>query len=70
MGLVLELNDVGAPLLRALFARISDAISWLLTTLIGRSLGLIFRGVRQVIKCCNEILEFALLVGVGSGSTY
>lgn len=47
MCLLLEVNDVAAPLLRGLFARVNTALQWLLTTLIGRGLGLIFRGVRQ-----------------------
>lgn len=47
MCLLLEVNDVAAPLLRSLFARVSTALQWLLTALIGRGLGLIFRGVRQ-----------------------
>ncbi len=47
MCLLLEVNDVGAPLLRNLARRLGAAISWLLTILIGRSLGLIMRGVRQ-----------------------
>lgn len=47
MCLLLELNDVGAPLLHMLARRLASAVQWLLTTLIGRSLGLIVRGVRQ-----------------------
>ena len=47
VSFMLELGDVAAPLLRSLFARVSAAISWLLVTLIGRSLGLVFRGVRE-----------------------
>jgi Protein of unknown function (DUF3685) len=45
--LLMEVNDVAAPLLHRLFTHVSAALQWLLTALIGRSLGLIFRGVRQ-----------------------
>ncbi len=50
MCLLLEVNDVAAPLLHGLFGRLSAAASWLLTALIGRGLGLIFRGVRQCFR--------------------
>ena len=45
--LLLELADVAAPILGSAFARLSTAVSWLLVILIGRSLGLVFRGVRE-----------------------
>lgn len=45
--LLLELADVAAPILGSVFARLSTAMSWLLVILIGRSLGLVFRGVRE-----------------------
>lgn len=48
--LLLETCDVAAPFLRSMVQRLSSAISWLLTTLIGRSLGLIFRGIRQSVS--------------------
>ena len=47
VSFVLEFGDVAMPLLRSLFSRLSAAVSWLLVTLIGRSLGLVFRGVRE-----------------------
>ena len=47
VSLALELGDVAVPLLQSAFARVSAAISWLLVILIGRSLGLVFRGVRE-----------------------
>jgi Protein of unknown function (DUF3685) len=47
MCLLMEVNDVAAPLLHRLFLQVSAALQWLLTALIGRGLGLIFRGVRQ-----------------------
>ena len=43
----LEACDFLAPLLERLFSRIGDAVSWLLVRLIGRSLGLIYRGVKE-----------------------
>ncbi len=43
----LEAFDFLAPLLERLFSRIGDAMSWLLVRLIGRSLGLIYRGVKE-----------------------
>lgn len=46
-SLALEAMDVAAPLLQRLLARLGDAVSWLLVRLIGRSLGLIYRGVRE-----------------------
>lgn len=47
MCLLMEVNDVAAPLLHRLFTQLSAALQWLLTTLIGRGLGLVFRGIRQ-----------------------
>ena len=46
-SLALEAMDVAAPLLQRLLLRLGDAVSWLLVRLIGRSLGLIYRGVRE-----------------------
>ena len=46
-SLALEALDVAGPLLARLLARASAAASWLLVRLIGRSLGLVYRGVRQ-----------------------
>jgi hypothetical protein len=43
----LEACDFLAPLLERLFSKIGDAVSWLLVRLIGRSLGLIYRGVKE-----------------------
>ena len=39
--------DVATPLVRAAFLRASAFASWLLIALIGRGLGLIYRGIRQ-----------------------
>ena len=47
MSLLLEALDFAAPILQKLGGKASEAVSWLLSALIGRSLGLIFRGIRQ-----------------------
>jgi hypothetical protein len=44
---MLEAADVVGPLLKRVGTKFGDLISWLLVTLIGRSLGLVARGVRQ-----------------------
>lgn len=49
VSLALEALDVAAPLAAGLLARAGAAASWLLVALIGRSLGLMYRGVRQSI---------------------
>jgi Protein of unknown function (DUF3685) len=46
-SVLLEAADVVGPLLKRAGRRIGDVISWLLVTLIGRSLGLVARGVQQ-----------------------
>lgn len=43
----LELSDVAMPLFRVVFTKGRDAVSFFLTCLIGRSLGLIYTGIRQ-----------------------
>ena len=47
MSFLLEAADVLLPIFRSCMARVSAAISWLLVKLIGRALGLIYRGVKQ-----------------------
>ncbi|CAK9181212.1 unnamed protein product [Ilex paraguariensis] len=49
-SLLLELADITMPLVRTVCAKISDAISFFLVCLIGRSLGLIFTGIRQSLR--------------------
>ncbi|XP_026433604.1 uncharacterized protein LOC113331039 isoform X6 [Papaver somniferum] len=46
-SLFLEFSDISMPLVKAIFGKVSSAISFLLVSLIGRSLGLIYRGIRQ-----------------------
>ena len=43
----MELGDVLAPVFAGVADRMSSFLSWLLVSLIGRGLGLIYRGVRQ-----------------------
>lgn len=49
-SLYLELADITMPLIRTLVAKVSDAISFFLVCLIGRSLGLIYTGIRQSLR--------------------
>ncbi|KAA8543471.1 hypothetical protein F0562_021034 [Nyssa sinensis] len=49
-SLFLELADIAMPLIRTIFAKVSDAISFFLVFLIGRSLGLIYTGIRQSLR--------------------
>lgn len=52
-SLFLELADIAMPLLRTVTAKVSDAISFFLVSLIGRSLGLIYTGIRQSLRWKN-----------------
>lgn len=52
-SLFLELADIAMPLLRAVTAKVRDAISFFLVSLIGRSLGLIYTGIRQSLRWKN-----------------
>jgi uncharacterized membrane protein YeaQ/YmgE (transglycosylase-associated protein family) len=47
VSLMLETGDVVGPMLRTLLGCIGSLLSWLLVTMIGRSLGLVYRGVMQ-----------------------
>lgn len=49
-SLYLELSDIGMPFVRTVAAKISDAVSFFLVCLIGRSLGLIYTGIRQSLR--------------------
>ncbi|XP_043706825.1 uncharacterized protein LOC122656400 isoform X1 [Telopea speciosissima] len=46
-SLFLEFSDITMPIVKVIFAKISSAISFFLVSLIGRSLGLIYTGIRQ-----------------------
>ncbi|XP_022867756.1 uncharacterized protein LOC111387431 isoform X2 [Olea europaea var. sylvestris] len=49
-SLFLELTDITMPIIRTVIAKVSDAISFFLVCLIGRSLGLIYSGIRQSLR--------------------
>ncbi|XAR60983.1 hypothetical protein NMG60_11034549 [Bertholletia excelsa] len=49
-SLFLELSDVMMPFIKTLVSKVSDAISFFLVCLIGRSLGLIYTGIRQSLR--------------------
>ncbi|KAL4571918.1 hypothetical protein LXL04_018685 [Taraxacum kok-saghyz] len=49
-SLYLELSDIAMPFVRTLATKISDAVSFFLVSLIGRSLGLIYTGIRQSLR--------------------
>lgn len=49
-SLFLELSDIGMPFIKAVINKVSDAISFFLVSLIGRSLGLIYTGIRQSLR--------------------
>ncbi|KAL2540746.1 hypothetical protein Adt_01724 [Abeliophyllum distichum] len=49
-SLFLELADITMPFIRTAIAKVSDAISFFLVCLIGRSLGLIYSGIRQSLR--------------------
>ena len=47
VSLCLEAADVMMPLVQNVCTRLGDALSWLLVRLIGRALGLVFKGIKQ-----------------------
>ncbi|XP_010442333.1 PREDICTED: uncharacterized protein LOC104725366 isoform X2 [Camelina sativa] len=49
-SLFLELSDIGMPIIRVVLDKVSSIISFFLVTLIGRSVGLIFTGIRQSLR--------------------
>lgn len=46
----MEIGDVVAPLFARLLARVSRFVSWLLVSLVGGGLGLIYKGIRQSLR--------------------
>lgn len=46
-SLYLELSDITMPLAKTIFTKITSAISFFLVCMVGRSLGLIFTGIKQ-----------------------
>jgi len=53
-SLYLEFSDIVGPLLEALVKKLGEAVSFLLVRLIGRSLGLIFEGIRQSVRWTSK----------------
>ncbi|KAJ8749487.1 hypothetical protein K2173_025682 [Erythroxylum novogranatense] len=49
-SLYLELSDITMPFIRAVVKQVSNAISFFLVSLIGRSLGLVYSGIRQALR--------------------
>ncbi|XP_044491692.1 uncharacterized protein LOC123215593 isoform X2 [Mangifera indica] len=49
-SLFLELSDISLPFIRAVFEKLSNAISFFFVSLIGRSIGLIYTGIRQSLR--------------------
>nr|VDC68262.1 unnamed protein product [Brassica rapa] len=49
-SLFLELSDIGMPIIKVVLDKVSSIISFFLVTLIGRSVGLIFTGIRQSLR--------------------
>lgn len=49
-SLFLEFSDISMPIVRAVIEKVSNAISFFLVSLIGRSLGLIYTGIRQSLR--------------------
>jgi hypothetical protein len=41
------LSDIAMPFIRVAFSKVSSAVSYFWVSMIGRSLGLIFSGIRQ-----------------------
>lgn len=46
----LELADITMPIVKTVVAKVSDAISFFLVSLIGRSLGLIYSGIKNSLR--------------------
>lgn len=49
-SLFLELSDISMPMIQVFFNKVSNAITFFLVSLIGRSLGLIYTGIRQSLR--------------------
>uniref|UniRef100_A0A7N0UQK8 DUF3685 domain-containing protein n=2 Tax=Kalanchoe fedtschenkoi TaxID=63787 RepID=A0A7N0UQK8_KALFE len=49
-SLFIELSDITLPMIKTMISQVSNAISFFLVSLIGRSLGLIYTGIRQSIR--------------------
>lgn len=49
-SLLLELSDIAMPMMKAIIAQLRNAISFFLVSLIGRSVGLVYSGIRQSLR--------------------
>ncbi|KAH9621068.1 hypothetical protein KSS87_001489 [Heliosperma pusillum] len=49
-SLVLELTDIALPVAKAIVAQARNAVSFFLVSLLGRSVGLVYTGIRQSLK--------------------
>lgn len=55
VSMIIELADVSLPLFRSALNNCSRVASWLLVTLIGRSLGLVYRGIKESMDPQNRV---------------
>lgn len=49
-SLILELFDIAVPMVKAVVSQVRSAISFFLVSLIGRSVGLVYTGIRQSLR--------------------
>ncbi|KMT05689.1 hypothetical protein BVRB_7g166970 [Beta vulgaris subsp. vulgaris] len=49
-SLILELSDIAVPMGKAVVSQVRNAISFFLVSLIGRSVGLVYTGIRQSLR--------------------
>ena len=57
MSMFLELADVIVPIAQSALSNFKNFASWLLVTLIGRSLGLVYRGIRESMGSNNGDIQ-------------
>ncbi|KAK9082117.1 hypothetical protein Syun_031705 [Stephania yunnanensis] len=65
-SLLLEFSDITMPMVRTIFAKVSDGISFFLVCLIGRSLELIYKGIRQ--SLADSVIREGQLILLGKAS--
>uniref|UniRef100_A0A803LAI0 Uncharacterized protein n=1 Tax=Chenopodium quinoa TaxID=63459 RepID=A0A803LAI0_CHEQI len=49
-SLILELSDIAVPMVKVIVSQVRNAISFFLVSLIGRSVGLVYTGIRQSLR--------------------
>ncbi|XP_057517838.1 uncharacterized protein LOC130798756, partial [Amaranthus tricolor] len=49
-SLIIELSDIAVPMVKAIVSQVRTAISFFLVSLIGRSVGLVYTGIRQSLR--------------------